>query len=144
MADHKTPAGPHEPQANAELDPVCLMLVQPEKARGTVSYRGKKYFFCSTSCAERFKAAPERFLARQDKPTTETQRHGENRASDFSPPGTNPVVSSVAYICPMDPEVRESKPGPCPICGMALEAEAAPAIQYTCPMHPEVVRDRPG
>ncbi len=27
------------------------------------------------------------------------------------------------YICPMHPEVRQSKPGTCPICGMALELE---------------------
>ncbi len=48
----------------------------------------------------------------------------------------------------MDPEVRESKPGACPKCGMALEpaAPAAPAVktEYVCPMHPEVVRPEPG
>jgi Cu+-exporting ATPase len=48
----------------------------------------------------------------------------------------------------MDPEVRETKPGACPKCGMALEPETltAPAtrIEYVCPMHPEVVRDEPG
>ena len=27
------------------------------------------------------------------------------------------------YLCPMHPEVRQSNPGNCPICGMALEAE---------------------
>ena len=34
-----------------------------------------------------------------------------------------PVPSSgvVEYICPMDPEVLETKPGACRICGMALE-----------------------
>jgi len=177
-------AGSSEPQANAELDPVCLMHVQPEKARGTVAYHGKNYFFCSTRCAERFKAEPEKFLAAQptgnpNKPTTETSfgfghsprgqaRHGENQASSSSLVGTNPVVSSAGglvqlgnaapaattvqevggqaatYVCPMDPEVRETKPGPCPVCGMALEAEAAAAVQYTCPMHPEIVRDGPG
>ncbi|WP_173200107.1 copper-transporting P-type ATPase [Parvularcula mediterranea] len=29
------------------------------------------------------------------------------------------------FTCPMHPQVRETKPGPCPICGMALEAEGA-------------------
>ena len=29
------------------------------------------------------------------------------------------------YTCPMHPEVRQTKPGACPICGMALEAESA-------------------
>jgi Cu+-exporting ATPase len=52
-----------------------------------------------------------------------------------------------AYVCPMCPEVRESKPGPCPSCGMALEAEipvASTRTEYTCPMHPEIVRPAPG
>ncbi len=52
------------------------------------------------------------------------------------------------YTCPMHPEVRTSAPGPCPICGMALEPVliAGPSVRgtYTCPMHPEVVRDEPG
>ncbi len=33
----------------------------------------------------------------------------------------------VVYTCPMHPGVREPKPGPCPICGMALEPERAAA-----------------
>src|SRR5690348_8209863 len=35
------------------------------------------------------------------------------------------------YVCPMHPEVRESEPGPCPKCGMALEPEilAKPEIK---------------
>ena len=47
----------------------------------------------------------------------------------------------------MCPEVRESKPGACPSCGMALEPDvplAATRTEYTCPMHPEIVRDGPG
>ena len=48
----------------------------------------------------------------------------------------------------MCPEVREDEPVPCPVCGMALESEALPALQtgtrYTCPMHPEILEDKPG
>src|SRR5207248_1699938 len=54
---------------------------------------------------------------------------------------------AAAYVCPMCPEVRESKPGACPSCGMALEPEfpaARSKTEYTCPMHPEIVRDQPG
>ncbi|HEX7928017.1 MAG TPA: copper-translocating P-type ATPase [bacterium] len=54
----------------------------------------------------------------------------------------------MVYICPMDPEVREPKPGACPKCGMALEPELPTALptrtEYVCPMHPEVVRTEPG
>lgn len=44
---------------------------------------------------------------------------------------TQPVVASheavqdnaVMYTCPMHPQIRQSKPGNCPICGMTLEPE---------------------
>jgi len=52
------------------------------------------------------------------------------------------------YTCPMHPEIRQSEPGACPKCGMALEpvTVAAPKTrtQYTCPMHPQIIRDAPG
>ena len=50
------------------------------------------------------------------------------------------------YTCPMHPEVRQSHPGPCPKCGMALEPVAATAAktEYVCPMHPQIVRAEPG
>ena len=32
-----------------------------------------------------------------------------------------PAGAAVEYICPMDPEILETKPGVCRICGMALE-----------------------
>jgi len=34
-----------------------------------------------------------------------------------------PATEGTMYVCPMDPEVREPKPGACPKCGMALEPE---------------------
>ena len=56
-------------------------------------------------------------------------------------------ASPISYVCPMCPEVRETKPGACPSCGMALEPDmpiAATRTEYTCPMHPEIVRARAG
>jgi Cu+-exporting ATPase len=48
----------------------------------------------------------------------------------------------------MCPEVRQTGPGVCPSCGMALEPEVIQApvtrTEYTCPMHPEIVQDEPG
>ena len=32
------------------------------------------------------------------------------------------------YSCPMHPEVRQTKPGSCPICGMGLERDATGAV----------------
>ena len=38
-----------------------------------------------------------------------------------------PDYQGAVYTCPMHPEVRATKPGACPICGMALELESAAA-----------------
>ncbi len=44
----------------------------------------------------------------------------EGKSYDEVPPGFDGTV----YTCPMHPEVRRTKPGSCPICGMGLEAES--------------------
>lgn len=98
---------PAVPGAAGAIDPVCGMTVQPATAAGSDEFQGKTYYFCSTSCLAKFRADPIHYL------TPLEQR---------SPRGM-PVPSGgvVEYICPMDPEVLETKPGACPICGMALE-----------------------
>jgi len=110
-------------------DPVCGMEVEEKSAAGSHEHAGKTYYFCNPHCLEVFKEDPDKFLT----PPAE-------RASDTPP--------AALYTCPMDPEVRQEKPGPCPKCGMALEqlAVAAPATrtEYVCPMHPEIVRPAPG
>ncbi len=138
-------------------DPVCGMNVNPATAKHSYEYDGKKYFFCCAGCVEKFKANPANYLA--DKPQIHSsglvmlgapvasskpapQRHPLTIAS-----ATPPKSPSTAYVCPMCPEVRESKSGACPSCGMALEPElplAATRTEYTCPMHPEIVRSAPG
>ncbi len=41
------------------------------------------------------------------------------------PTSQNKTQSNVTYSCPMHPQIRQDKPGNCPICGMALEAEVS-------------------
>jgi Cu+-exporting ATPase len=91
----------------AAIDPVCGMTVQPATAAGSYEYQGKTYYFCATSCLAKFRAEPIHYLTPP-----------EQRISRVMP-----VLSSgvVEYICPMDPEVLETQPGACRICGMALE-----------------------
>lgn len=118
--------------ATSARDPVCGMDVPLEGDLRHV-HRGRTYVFCSSSCLEKFRADPERFL-------TDSRQPGAHPAGAPAP--------RTSYICPMDPEVRSPNPGPCPKCGMALEAEtiAPPAArtEYVCPMHPGIVRDQPG
>ena len=44
------------------LDPVCRMKVDEWTAGITTEYQGKKYFFCSMRCRERFDADPPRYV----------------------------------------------------------------------------------
>ena len=91
----------------AAIDPVCGMTVQPATAAGSYEYQGKTYYFCATSCLTKFRIDPIHYLTPP-----------EERAPRVMPVPSGGVVE---YICPMDPEVLETQPGACRICGMALE-----------------------
>ena len=116
-------------------DPVCGMVVDPDRSRFTHEHAGTTYHFCCGGCQTAFRTRPEAFLQDADG------------AAD-AVPDVDRAAGAATYVCPMCPEVRETEPVPCPKCGMALEPDAAaalpPAAAYTCPMHPEVVRDEPG
>jgi len=118
------------------------MTVVPERAAAHVSHNGKDYYFCCKGCAATFEQDPARYLG-----TPASAPMKPNGLVSLGAPAPN-AKSDTTYICPMDPEVRGSNPGPCPICGMALEPEtiSAPSSksEYTCPMHPEIVRPGPG
>lgn len=45
-------------------DPVCGMNVDEKKAVGTVSHKGKVYYFCSANCKAQFEKTPEKFEAK--------------------------------------------------------------------------------
>ncbi|MDH5740814.1 MAG: heavy metal translocating P-type ATPase, partial [Nitrospira sp.] len=123
-----------QPISQGEIDPVCGMTVQPTTAAGSYEYLDKKYYFCATRCLDKFRADPEYYLTPP-----------EQRVPKATP---IPAGANVQYICPMDPDVSESKPGACPICGMALEPADVTVLptrtEYTCPMHPEIVQAQPG
>ena len=60
---------------------------------------------------------------------------------------TNASAMQAIHTCPMHADVRQTGPGPCPKCGMALEpVSPLPLVrtEWTCPMHPEVVQATPG
>jgi adenylate cyclase len=43
------------------VDPVCRMVVDPDRAAGRLMYEGAPFFFCSLACAGEFARQPERF-----------------------------------------------------------------------------------
>lgn len=85
-------------------DPVCGMSVDPATTAHHALYLDRGYHFCSAGCQTKFRADPERYL---------------------QPGASEPVAlpAGTMWTCPMHPEVRRDHPGPCPICGMALEPE---------------------
>jgi len=117
----------HNPTPSA-IDPVCGMTVDQSRPHPTHDHRATRYHFCSSRCAEKFRADPERYLG--PKQTAEV------------------AATADEYTCPMHPEVRQAGPGACPKCGMALEPAAIESLstrtEYVCPMHPEIVRSEPG
>jgi len=134
MAETGNPANPPVPGLNIMAAPVrlkdvvCGMMVDPQKAAKTVEHAGKKYYFCSVKCAERFSAEPEKFLAAPG--TAGMHAHGpgpapepnSESAKSFPSATTAPAGSeNIRYTCPMHPEVVQLGPGACPKCGMALE-----------------------
>ena len=42
--------------AERVLDPVCGMMVDPDRAAGHMEYKGTIYHFCSKGCAAKFTA----------------------------------------------------------------------------------------
>ncbi len=117
-------------------DPVCGMSVSPERARASAVHAGTSYYFCSQGCHDKFLQSPEKYLAPRTQPMLANT--GMTRHTDEKPASP---YRATDYICPMDPEVHANAPGPCPICGMALEPAQyslrTDVVEYTCPMHPE-------
>jgi len=84
-------------------DPVCGMNVDPAAARHKLEHAGNTYYFCCAGCAEKFKAAPEKYL------------HSPARSStpglvSLTPPAPSPASSALAKD---------------PVCGMAVDSGTA-------------------
>lgn len=45
-----------------ETDPVCKMKVDPQNAKITTEYNGRKYYFCAPGCKFLFERDPEKYL----------------------------------------------------------------------------------
>jgi Cu+-exporting ATPase len=102
-----------------DRDLVCGMRVVRGKAAATRTIEGKSYVFCSPGCAKKFDAAPETYLK---EPAAGASPH--KPAKDDAPSSeTAPAAASakIEYVCPMHAQIVRDAPGPCPICGMALE-----------------------
>ncbi len=114
---------------DSRIDPVCGMTVAPGDEAARFEHDGTEYLFCSTSCAEKFRADPPRYLEKQD----EGAHHSDHSCCDHEAKADSAArregPTDAIYTCPMHPEVRQVGPGDCPKCGMALEPIDATAEQ---------------
>jgi len=102
------------------------MEVEPGTAAGKHTHAGTTYYFCSDWCVQKFKEAPDQYLA----PTGGAAK----AVGEALPVSASPRQGSEAlYTCPMHPEIRQKGPGTCPICGMALEPVAVEASEASDP-----------
>ncbi|MGC2836091.1 MAG: heavy metal translocating P-type ATPase [Methylocella sp.] len=111
MHDHDHPhaqSGNVGEATHLEKDPVCGMDVDPGSAKHSAEYGGHTYYFCGQGCKTKFVADPASYIGEKPKPPV-------------------PVPQGAIYTCPMHPEIRQTGPGNCPICGMALEPDVASA-----------------
>jgi P-type Cu+ transporter len=112
MHDHHN--HPHAQSGNVgeathlEKDPICGMNVDPGSAKHSAEYGGRTYYFCSQGCKAKFAADNASYIGEKPKPPA-------------------PTPEGAIYTCPMHPEIRQTGPGNCPICGMALEPVVARA-----------------
>ena len=114
-----------DPDAFLARDPVCGMDVNPFAPRGgSHEHEGQAFHFCSMRCLERFREDPDSFLS------------GGPKGMENAPPP--PPGAEVVWVCPMDPEVREKEPVPCPICGIALEPLVVGGMPLADERNPEL------
>ena len=95
--------------------PKCGMHLVPMEQAGTSSHSGHSHHRSGHS--HHHSGHSHQCSGEHEKPP------GDDRKYDRVPPG----YSGVVYTCPMHPQVRQTKPGACPLCGMGLEQESATA-----------------
>src|SRR4051812_32704859 len=83
-------------------DLVCGMTVDPLTSKHRAENQGDTFHFCSAGCRAKFLGDPRRYTRPANEPPAERK-------------------AGVVYTCPMHPQIRQDRPGNCPICGMALE-----------------------
>lgn len=97
-------------------DPICHMLVERETAADAIVFQGNTYYFCNLNCSAKFSRAPLRYSGSAAETPEEQTQAGQ------APMAASDAGKQNQFTCPMHPEIITTKPGPCPLCGMALES----------------------
>jgi YHS domain-containing protein len=118
-------------QSGKKLKPqtTCPVMGGEIDKKVFVDYDGKRVYFCCPGCIETFKKDPAKYLKviadRGEsvevlkKPLTsvkETDMKGMKMPGDTA----TKAAETGYWTCTMHPEIHQSQPGNCPICGMNL------------------------
>lgn len=115
-----------------------------------VEHKGKKLYVCSEACLETVKKDPAQY-AKKIAEQIEQDKAKEKAAQENSAAKTG--EKETVWTCAMHPEVRQDKPGKCPICAMDLipakqdkteSKEPEKETIWTCAMHPQIRKNKPG
>ncbi|MCB1822668.1 MAG: heavy metal translocating P-type ATPase, partial [Candidatus Competibacteraceae bacterium] len=77
------------------------------------------------------------YSCKRDHHAAHAHDHPATHPAKPVPKTPNPSPGAI-YTCPMHPEVRQTGPGACPLCGMGLQLEAGSAAGDDGP-NPELV-----
>ena len=159
------------PKKSTVTDPVCGMEINAASAAGRSDHAGESYFFCSTSCQEKFDGNPAKYVGRSAKPVVPTTAHdgGGHSCCSHAPKAETTVKDPV---CGMDvdpstaagsfehagpdllllqqglPGEVPGRPGPLPEpgpCGHGPASTSAETLPGGTTLHlPDAPGDRPG
>jgi Cu+-exporting ATPase len=153
MDKHNHPSFPVvQPQAarHGEIDPVCGMTVDPQRAASMHEHAGRTYYFCSASCAARFQAEPERYLGHGPPAAAHTDPVCGMSVQPDHAAGMLAYNGQTYYFCSnacmekfrAEPERYVATAGI--DAPHSSTASSDDVVVYTCPMHPEVRQHGPG
>ena len=132
---------------NEHIDPVCGMTVQAERAAATYEYKGQRYYFCSATCADKFKRSPNTYVS---EPAPKAQRDPVC-GMDVTPEeaaGLEQYQGRTYNFCSTSCQ-HKFREDPAKYLGataatMAQRQSGEAKVEYTCPMDPEVRQMGPG
>lgn len=139
-----------------ERDPVCGMAVDPGRAAATASHAGATYYFCCKGCADKFQAAPEKYLNAKAASIHAPSLGVAVPLIQLGGVKSSPVAPGMISKAPAAPSAASADPLASASAMIGASATVnAPASErapssapkkptYICPMDPEVSQDHPG
>src|SRR5690348_18467039 len=99
-----------DPNHSPVIDPVCGMTVDSSTARDYFEFEGRHYYFCSHSCAAKFKTNPGQFASSKPLPSSVSEK--------ANPSGGLSILGQSTSTSATKKEID-------PVCGMSVDVATA-------------------